>query len=271
MLVLTIILIWVIPGLTLPTPPPPERKASNPVVITLINNVTGTIIEATDRISIKSAEWTLITFFDLSQLAREIETVKRGIQSIKQCCPTAYEVCPTIIQILQQEVPEIQDADQLMHHQRYREWTVRMENQTSNLDTTINIRNSEEDAGLRSQSGQNQGEKPCADHPHAVLELVVVASHIRRGQDAVLNVLIGAHELKLSPALVSVEQERIRTTEGKLESTLDQLDRLHADVQGLKTWTKQTQEDVDNEAGWNDEAVRTNNLKEEQRHDQERY
>ncbi|KPU74700.1 uncharacterized protein Dana_GF27448 [Drosophila ananassae] len=46
-------------------------------------------------------------------------------------------------------------------------------------------------------------------------------------------------------------QENIRTTEGQLESTLDQLDRLHAEFQGLKTWTKQAQEDVDSEAEWN--------------------
>ncbi|XP_044574107.1 uncharacterized protein LOC123258301 [Drosophila ananassae] len=45
--------------------------------------------------------------------------------------------------------------------------------------------------------------------------------------------------------------EKIRTTEGQLEATLDQLDQLHAEVQGLKTWTKQAQEEVDNEADWN--------------------
>ncbi|KPU81877.1 uncharacterized protein Dana_GF28044 [Drosophila ananassae] len=134
--------IWVIPGLTLPTPPPPERKANNPVVITPINNVTGTIIEATDRISIKSAQWTLVTFFDLSQLAR-------------QC----------------------------------REPDVRMQDLEASLPE-IKVRSHAADRYL----------------PHAVSELVVVASHIRRVQDAVLNVLIGAHEGNLSPALVSVEQ-----------------------------------------------------------------
>ncbi|XP_044574091.1 uncharacterized protein LOC123258285 [Drosophila ananassae] len=46
-------------------------------------------------------------------------------------------------------------------------------------------------------------------------------------------------------------QEKIKTTEGQLESTLDQLYRLHAEVQGLKTWTKQAQEDVDSEEDWN--------------------
>ncbi|XP_044574038.1 uncharacterized protein LOC123258237 [Drosophila ananassae] len=233
------VLIWVIPGLTLPTPPPPERKANNPVVITPINNVTRTIIEATDRISIKSAEWTLITFFDLSQLAREIKTVKRGIQSIKQWCPTAYEVCPTIIQTLQQEVAEIQDADQLMHHQRQKrgalnivgnianglfgvlddQYAKRMEeiigklrtqesithkiveNQTSVLDTTINImRSTTIETQKRMQDleailARIKVRSHAADRylPHAVSEFVVVASHIRRVQDAV-------------PALVSVEQ-----------------------------------------------------------------
>ncbi|XP_044574016.1 uncharacterized protein LOC123258208 [Drosophila ananassae] len=246
------ILVWVMPGLPLPISTTSELKTVNPVVITPINNVTGTIVEATDRIAVKSAEWTLITFFDLSQLAQEIETVKKGIQSIKQWCSTAYEVCPTIIQTLQQEVAEIQDADQLMHHQRQKrgalnivgnianglfgvlddQYARRMEeiisklraqegvthkiveNQTSILDTTINI--------MRRTTIETQKRMPdleaslarikirshAADRylPHAVSELVVVANHIRRVQDAVLNVLIGAHEGKLSPALVSVEQ-----------------------------------------------------------------
>ncbi|XP_044574015.1 uncharacterized protein LOC123258207 [Drosophila ananassae] len=245
------ILIWVIPGLSLPISTPSEGKAVSPVVITPINNVTGTIIEATDRIAVKSAEWTLITFFDLSQLAREIETVKRGIQSIKQWCPTAYEVCPTIIKTLQQEVAEIQDADQLMHHQRQKrgalnivgnianglfgvlddQYAKRMEdiigklraqegitqkiveNQTSILDTTINImrrttiETQKRMQGLEASLARIKVRSHAADRylPHAVSELVV-ASHIRRVQDAVLNVLIGAHEGKLSPALVSVEQ-----------------------------------------------------------------
>lgn len=41
------------------------------VVITLISNVIGSIIEATDRISIKSAEWFLITLSDLSTRNRD--------------------------------------------------------------------------------------------------------------------------------------------------------------------------------------------------------
>ncbi|XP_044573072.1 uncharacterized protein LOC123257556 [Drosophila ananassae] len=401
MLLLTIILVWVIPGLTLPTSTPPERKAVNPVAIIPINNVTGTIIEATDRISIKSAKWTLIAFFDLSQLAREIETVKQGIQSIKKWCPTAYEVCPTIIQTLQQEVAKIQDADQLMHHQRYRECgqphvNFGYHHQHYEEDDD---RNSEEDAGLRSQSGQNQGRRlpitsettrdvyrlattrvqetedllifhtsiPLVEEdeftvyrmepiPQITREGLVITKtetrylaiddhrkhhfaisleHLQQcisgtngnkvcefkqtlfGPDAhqlsctmaALSrhrigeckpepikgtnywvqlteqnawifgttkpitmtyvcsaekdqiIIEGVGKLTIRPDCVSIQLIRNskdvrelcsrKTTEGQLESTLDQLDRLHAEVQGLKTWTKQTQEDVDNEAGWN--------------------
>ncbi|XP_044574121.1 uncharacterized protein LOC123258318 [Drosophila ananassae] len=235
------ILIWVIPGLTLPTPPPPERKANSPVVITPINNSAGTI-----------------------------ETVKRGIQSIKQWCPTAYEVCPTIIQTLQQEMAEIQDADQLMHHQRQKrgalnivgnianglfgvlddQYAKRMEeiigklrtqesithkiveNQTSVLDTTINImRRTTIETQKRMQDveaslARIKVRSHAADRylPHAVSELVIVASHIRRVQDAVLNVIIGAHEGKLSPALVSVEQVKQVIT--KIQTHLPQGRRL---------------------------------------------
>ncbi|XP_044574132.1 uncharacterized protein LOC123258333 [Drosophila ananassae] len=89
-----------------------------------------------------------------------------------------------------------------------------VENQTSVLDTTINImRRTTIETQKRMQDlevslSRIKVRSHAADRylPHAVSELVVVASHIRRVQDAVLNVLIGAHEGKLSPALVSVEQ-----------------------------------------------------------------
>ncbi|XP_044574117.1 uncharacterized protein LOC123258313 [Drosophila ananassae] len=89
-----------------------------------------------------------------------------------------------------------------------------VENQTSVLDTTINImrrttiETQKRMQDLEASLARIKVRSHAADRylPHAVSELVVVASHIRRVQDAVLNVLIGAHEGKLSPALVSVEQ-----------------------------------------------------------------
>ncbi|XP_044573064.1 uncharacterized protein LOC123257547 [Drosophila ananassae] len=164
-----------------------------------------------------------------------------------------------IIHTLQQEVAEIQDAEQLMHHQRQKrgvlnivgnianglcgvlddQYAKRMEeiinklraqenithkiveNQSSSLDTTINImrrptsetqtRMLDLEASLaRIKVGNYASDRYL---PHAVSELVVVASHIRRIQDAVLRLPITSETAR---DLYRLATTRVQETEDVL-------------------------------------------------------
>jgi len=76
--------------------------AELPVKVSPLPNNMGTYVE----LRMMSAEWTIISYFDLRLLAQEITAFKKNIDELSTWCLRGGS-CPTIIQVLEQESSEL--------------------------------------------------------------------------------------------------------------------------------------------------------------------
>jgi len=93
--------------------------AEPPVKVVPLPNNKGTYVELSNRIALTSAEWTIISYFDLRLLAQEIAAFKKKIKNLTTWCLRSGS-CPTIIHVLEQEASELYDGQQLFDHHRQR-------------------------------------------------------------------------------------------------------------------------------------------------------
>jgi len=93
--------------------------AELPVKVGPLPNNTGTYVELRNGIALMSAEWTIISYFDLRLLAQENTAFKQNIEELSTWCLRGGS-CPTIIQVLEQEASELYDGQQLFNHHRQR-------------------------------------------------------------------------------------------------------------------------------------------------------
>jgi len=87
--------------------------AEPPVKVVPLPNNTGTYVELRNGIALMSAEWTIISYFDLRLLAQKITAFKKYIEKFSK------RILPTIIHV-QQEASELYDGQQLFDHHRQR-------------------------------------------------------------------------------------------------------------------------------------------------------
>jgi len=93
--------------------------AELPVKVGPLPNNSGTYVELRNRIALMSAEWTIVSYFDLRLLAQEITAFKKNIEELSTWCLRGGS-CPTVIQVLEQEASELYDGQQLFNHHRQR-------------------------------------------------------------------------------------------------------------------------------------------------------
>ncbi|XP_070854672.1 uncharacterized protein [Drosophila suzukii] len=93
--------------------------AELPVKVGPLPNNTGTYVELRNRIALMSAEWTIISYFDLRLFAQEITAFKKNIEELSTWCLRGGS-CPKIIHVLEQEASELYDGQQLFNHHRQR-------------------------------------------------------------------------------------------------------------------------------------------------------
>jgi len=209
-------------------------NAELPVKVGPLPNNTGKYVELRNRIALMSAQWTIISYFDLRLLAQEITAFKKNIEDLSTWCLRAGS-CPTIIQVLEQEASELYDGQQLFNHQRQRrgalnlvgnlanglfgvldsQYAQNMEevirkiqakglhnthllrNQTSILDSTINVmRTSNDEMERRIRHMEThvtdlENTIRTGNIAQVSSELTLIAGHIKRTQTAVINIVTG--------------------------------------------------------------------------------
>jgi len=223
--------------------------AELPVKVGPLPNNTGTYVELRNRIALMSAEWTIISYFDLRLLAQEITAFKQNIEELLTWCLRGGS-CQTIIQVLEQEASELYDGQQLFNHHRQRRGALNLvgnlangllgvldsqyaqnmeevirriqakelhnthllKNQTSILDSTINVMRTSNDEmerrirHMETRVTDLENTIRTGNIAQVSSELTVMAGHIKRTQTAVINIKTGLKRSIVSPALISVSQ-----------------------------------------------------------------
>jgi len=98
-------------------PPAVPIMAEPPVKVGTLPNNTATYVELRNRKALMSAEWTIISYFDLRLLAQEITAVKKNMGELSTWCLQSGS-CLKIIHVLDQEASELFDGQKLFEYYR---------------------------------------------------------------------------------------------------------------------------------------------------------
>ncbi|XP_017063281.2 uncharacterized protein LOC108102654 [Drosophila eugracilis] len=190
----------------------------NPMVFKGFNNSLGTFVEYSGRASIAFEDWTIYTSFNLDSLLPAIKAFEKIRTDIADICPYHKQECPKFFELFKYADTILEDGPLLMRNSTGFKFkrisldedgmTNTFNNTYSTIDSTknVNVILLEHTIDPLSPKEQYGTEAPDWVAPRLLNELSLLGTQLRRSQEAILEAMHSAHQGKLSPLVLSIEQ-----------------------------------------------------------------
>lgn len=202
----------------------PVNQEDDGKVMTLgaFNNSIGTFVEFVGRTAIAMEDWTIYASFDLEEFMREINVIRNSYKSLEKLCLENFQICPDFLQfgatdfedtsILQRSLIEKADPqDFRFNHLPLDEIEIAdlLKAKNSVVDITTNIKGVVKNGLDQLELNIVRATTPEFESwfiYHVVNQLSILEEHVKRTQDAIREALTSAHQRRLTPLILSVQQ-----------------------------------------------------------------